>query len=41
MQEYFTNLTKLIESSYAQNGKPALVVAHSLGNMVSSLVYPT
>ncbi|KAF6028932.1 PLA2G15 [Bugula neritina] len=34
MQEYFTNLTKLIESSYAQNGKPALVVAHSLGNMV-------
>ncbi|XP_067929770.1 lysosomal phospholipase A and acyltransferase-like [Watersipora subatra] len=34
MQELYANMTALFEHSYDLNQKPALVVAHSLGNMV-------
>ena len=37
LQGYYANLTTLIEQSYLINKKPAIVVAHSLGNMVSPI----
>lgn len=38
--DYYANLTHLIEASYNTSKKPAIVVAHSLGNMVTIKFLP-
>lgn len=35
MKDVFVNLTLVFEQSYKINSRPAMAVAHSLGNMVS------
>ena len=40
LSEFYTNLTKLIESTYAENGNlPVVIVAHSMGNPVMLYFY--
>ena len=34
LKDFYVNLTRVFEQSYKINARPAMAVAHSLGNMV-------